>query len=136
MINNIVLIADHQEINRRTLIHILCNDYDLLEADNGEKALQLMRQYRQQLAAVILDLSVSGQSDGQKIVREWKEDKSIGTIPVIAAVEAGDEQGGILQTGVWEIVQRPYVPDVVRFRVKNVIERSELRKLKQVKNIC
>ena len=79
MIKNIVLIADHQEINRRTLIHILCNDYDLLEADNEEKALQLMRQYRQQLAAVILDLSVSGQSDGHKIAREWKEDKSIGT---------------------------------------------------------
>lgn len=135
MIKNIVLIVDHQEINRRAFTQILCNDYDLLEADSGETALRLMRQYARQLSAVILNLTVSGPPDGRQIVKEWQEDHNISMIPVIAAVEGRDGQSGILQTGVWDLVERPYHPDVVRFRVKNVIERSELRKLKQIKNI-
>ncbi len=135
MTKNIVLIVDSQEINRRTLTQILKNEYELHEADCREKMMELLERYRDQTAAVILDLSVSGQMDGYGILKLWQEDAQISRIPVIAAADADDMQGEAesLKMGSWDFVRRPYDASVVRFRVKNVIEQKQLRAYSRLK---
>lgn len=137
MVKNIVLIADDQETNRQILKDILYSEYDLLEADSKEKTLELMHRYSRRLAAVILNMTASAQLDGYEILRQWHEDEKINGIPVIAAADLGDVQSEArsLQMGVWDFVQRPYDPQLIRFRIKNVIERNELRTLKQTQDI-
>lgn len=137
MVKNIVLIADDQETNRQILKDILYSEYDLLEADSKEKTLELMHRYSRRLAAVILNMTAFAQLDGYEILRQWHEDEKINGIPVIAAADLGDVQSEArsLQMGVWDFVQRPYDPQLIRFRIKNVIERNELRTLKQTQDI-
>ena len=55
----LVLIVDDQEINRDVLGSILEDDYELLYAENGEEALKIMREKRERLSIVLLDLRLS-----------------------------------------------------------------------------
>lgn len=64
-----ILIADDGEINRAILRNLFEDDYNLLEAENGEQALILLRQYRERIAAVLLDL-VMPEKDGYEVLRE------------------------------------------------------------------
>ena len=137
MTKNIILMADSQEINRRTLTHILQNEYELLEADSVDQTLERMYKYGQQIAAVILDLADCERLDGYEVLMRWRKDAQISKIPIIVSSDADDRESESesLRMGVWEMIQRPYDPAVIRFRVKNVIERKELRKFKQMHQI-
>ncbi len=137
MTKNIILMADSQEINRRTLTHILQNEYELLETDSVDQTLELMYKYGQQIAAVILDLDDCERLDGYEVLRRWQEDARIDSIPIIGSVDADNRESELesLRMGIWEHIQRPYDPAVIRFRVKNVIERKELRRFKQMHQV-
>ena len=74
MTKNIILMADSQEINRRTLTHILQNEYELLEADSVDQTLERMYKYGQQIAAVILDLADCERLDGYEVLMRWRKD--------------------------------------------------------------
>ena len=120
MTKNIILMADSQEINRRTLTHILQNEYELLETDSVDQTLELMYKYGQQIAAVILDLDDCERLDGYEVLRRWQEDARIDSIPIIGSVDADNRESELesLRMGIWELIQRPYDPAVIRFRVK------------------
>lgn len=134
MAKNIVLLADQQEKHRQALKDILCNGYELLEADSVQKTIELMRHYGEQLAAVILDLTVTTDMDGYEVLKQWKEDRKIREIPIIVAADQEDACSEVesLRLGAWDFIHRPYDEAVIHFRVKNVIEHSELRILKQI----
>lgn len=137
MANSMVLIADSQEASRRVLKNTLGSEYSLLEAATGEEALGLMRQYGQQLAAVVLDLALTDKMDGYGILKQWHEDAQIRDIPAIAVSGCEDARSGAesLEAGAWDFIQRPYEPQMLCFRVRSVIERSELRTLKHIQYI-
>ena len=46
-----ILIADDAEINRAVLRSLFEGEYNLLEAENGEQALMLLKQYRETVTA-------------------------------------------------------------------------------------
>ena len=64
-----ILVADDVEINRAVLRSIFEEDYNVLEAENGEQALFLMRQYRDSIAIVLLDL-IMPVRDGYEVMEE------------------------------------------------------------------
>ena len=51
-----ILIVDDSEMNRCILSEMLKEDYDILEATNGEEAIKLLRQYETGISLVLLDL--------------------------------------------------------------------------------
>ena len=51
-----ILIVDDSEMNRAILSEILCGDYRILEAADGEECLKKMQQYMGDIALVLLDL--------------------------------------------------------------------------------
>ena len=52
----LVLVVDDQEINRDALGVILEDEYEILYAENGKQALELMRENAERLSIVLLDL--------------------------------------------------------------------------------
>ena len=76
-----ILVADDVEINRAVLRSIFEEDYNVLEAENGEQALFLMRQYRDSIAIVLLDL-IMPVRDGYEVMEEWQADPSLRGLPV------------------------------------------------------
>ena len=64
-----LLIVDDQEINRAILRSMFEEEFNILEAENGERALLLLQQYQRQIAVVLLDL-VMPEKDGYAVMEE------------------------------------------------------------------
>ena len=51
-----VLIVEDNAINRELLCNILAEEYETLEAENGEEALAILRERKDEIALVLLDV--------------------------------------------------------------------------------
>ena len=80
-----ILIVDDMEINRVILDGLFQEEYHLLEAENGEQALLLLRQYHENIAIMLLDV-VMPVMDGYTATRKIRslEHSDAKTIPIIA----------------------------------------------------
>ena len=72
-----ILIADDADLNRAILRNLFEDEYNLLEAENGEQALILLRQYRERITVVLLDL-VMPEKDGYEVLKEMQENRDHG----------------------------------------------------------
>ena len=127
---NRVLIVDDEAVDRKALINILKADYDILEAGDGLTALDILEDETKEesvgIAAVMLDL-VMPILDGSSFMKMYQKIEKYRGIPVIVVASDGDvaTERGCLELGAWDFVRKPFDPLVIRFRVKNVIERSQ-----------
>ncbi|MCI5874151.1 MAG: EAL domain-containing protein [Clostridiales bacterium] len=133
---NKVLIVDDAEIDRIALRKILNDDYEIVEAENGQQALNILdaQTERDTIAAVLLDL-VMPELSGYQFMQEYQKIETYRRIPVIVATVEGDlaTERECLELGAWDFVSKPYDPMVIRFRLKNVIERSQQQLSKELK---
>ena len=126
-----ILIVDDQELNRVILRNVFEEEYNLLEAENGEQALLLVAQYHENIAALLLDL-VMPIKDGYQVLKELDEKNMLGSLPVIVitAEDSAENEVRAFDLGASDIIMKPFEPYVVHRRVQNVIELN-LRKLNQ-----
>lgn len=123
-----ILIVDDARHNRTALRDILNDNYIVLEAENGQTALTVLEEKYQAVTVIILDLIMPDMS-GLELLEIFHKDARYQNIPVIAMLrEINDEiECKCLEYGAWDFMRKPYDPTIVRFRVKNVIERSQMR---------
>jgi diguanylate cyclase (GGDEF)-like protein len=123
-----ILLVDDVHENLHGLMSILRDDYAILAATSGEKALELARRApRPDL--ILLDIKMPGM-DGYSVLSELKIDPDTAAIPVIfvtALSEATDEALG-LRLGVADYITKPINPDLVRARVRTQLELHRLRR--------
>ena len=77
-----ILVVDDEEINREILGMILSGDYEMLYAEDGEKALEVCGEQKESLSLVLLDLMMPVIS-GMEVLRQMKSDPALRVIPVI-----------------------------------------------------
>ena len=70
--NNKILIVDDIEINRDMLEMILGDTSDILQAEDGIQALEIVDQYRETIVAILLDL-IMPKMDGYEILQELEK---------------------------------------------------------------
>ena len=75
-----ILIVDDSEINRAMLKEILGEGYEYLEAENGLRAIEILRR-RTDIALVLLDL-IMPVRDGYEVMEERQADPSLRGLPV------------------------------------------------------
>lgn len=124
-----ILIADDAEINRAILRNLFEEDYNLLEAENGEQALLLLRQYQESIAVVLLDLLMPVK-DGYEVLEEMRQDKLLYHAPVVV-ITAEDNIGNrvkVFEMGASDIVAKPFEPEIVRSRINNIVELGRYRR--------
>ena len=121
-----ILIVDDNLMNRLMLKKALSTDYDIMEADNGVAALELMREHYSLISAVLLDV-VMPEMDGYEVLRHAKEDPLISPIPIIIVTGAEDEESRIkaLSLGANDFTLKPFNQDVIRHCLKNNIAVKE-----------
>ncbi|MDD3610615.1 MAG: EAL domain-containing protein [Halothiobacillaceae bacterium] len=123
----LILIVDDVHENLHALVGILRNDYALLAATSGEKALELARRTpRPDL--ILLDIKMPGM-DGYSVLSELKINPSTANIPVIfvtALSEAADEARG-LKLGVADYITKPVNPDLLLARIGTQLELQRYR---------
>ncbi len=124
-----ILLVDDVEINRVILHGLFEEQFEVLEAANGQEALDLMRAHEGSLSIVLLDLMMPVM-DGFAVLREMNESGMIRTLPVIIITGENDDET-MLESygyGVADLVNKPFNPDVVQRRVSNVIDLYDHRR--------
>lgn len=128
-IRNTILIADDMVSNRIFLRNILKDDYELIEAANGEMAIQQVQRCRDQIAAVLLDLVMPGK-DGIQTLCELRKMGCLDEFPVLVVTADRNvkNEARILELGATDMIHKPYDPVVIKRRISNFIELFSGRK--------
>ncbi|MBC8569486.1 response regulator [Oscillospiraceae bacterium NSJ-54] len=118
-----LLIADDVELNRFILAQAFSEEYDIIEAENGQEAWEKFLRYRPRIAAVLLDI-VMPVMDGFGMLEEMARHHMTENVPVfLVTSETGDEQlGRGFQLGVVDIIVKPFNPSFIRRRLGNILE--------------
>lgn len=113
-----LLLVDDEPANLQVLRNILGDDYRLLFAKDGDRALELAHKESPDL--ILLDVMMPGKS-GHAVCAALKADPTTRKIPVIfvtALADAENEARGF-ELGAVDYVTKPISAPVVRARVKN-----------------
>ncbi|MBP5280071.1 MAG: response regulator, partial [Erysipelotrichaceae bacterium] len=124
-----VLIVDDQEINRDALGIILEDDYELIYAENGKQALEIMREHSHDLVIVLLDLMMPVMN-GFEVLETVRDDEELRKIPIIVLTSEKTAELQALQLGAADFITKPFdVPEIIMARVSRIIELNEGRNL-------
>lgn len=128
-----VLIVEDEAINRKILKKSLQDDYTIEEAENGLAALNILSA-NQDIAAIILDL-VMPIMNGYEFLAEYGKSEELQQIPVLVSTGDRDAESETkcLKLGACDFISKPYNINVVKLRLKNAIERSQLVLLEQLR---
>ena len=112
-----LLLVDDEPTNLQVLRQILQDDYRLLFAKDGDKALELAAQ--ESPALVLLDVMMPGMT-GHEVCARLKANAATAGIPVIfvtALADVDDEAQGFA-VGAVDYITKPVSPPIVRARVR------------------
>jgi len=121
-----VLLVEDNAINRALLKNILEDKYQLLEAENGAEALDVLAREGKEISAILLDL-VMPVMDGYAFLERFRAEGKFNDIPVIVTTQKDSEANEVraLAAGAFDFLTKPYNPDVIRRRVGNFIAFRE-----------
>jgi diguanylate cyclase (GGDEF)-like protein len=122
-----ILLVDDEEVVKRRLAEVISDEYDILDASNGEEALAVLEENVGSISVIVLDL-IMPVMDGFHFMEEFKTHQEYANIPVIVATSNEDwhSEKKCLEAGVWDFVMKPYNPTLLRFRIRNAIEKSRM----------
>jgi len=123
-----LLLVDDEPTNLHVLRHVLQDDYRLLFATDGERALALAAQQRPDL--VLLDVMMPG-LDGRDVCRALKADLRTAAIPVIFVTAMGDsaDEAHGFALGCVDYITKPISAATVRARVRTHLSLVRMEEL-------
>ena len=121
-----ILVVEDNALNRSLLCQILSADYDVEEAENGQEALGVLRQFGEGISLILLDI-IMPVMDGYTFLSIMKADPSYSSIPVIVTTQndAESDEVAALSHGATDFVAKPYKPQVILHRVAGIIRLRE-----------
>ena len=121
-----ILVVEDNPLNRGLLCQILASDYDVLEAENGQEALDILKQYKEGISLILLDI-VMPVMDGYTFLSIMKADPAYSSIPVIVTTQNDGESDEVaaLSHGASDFVAKPYRPQIILHRVASIINLRE-----------
>ena len=132
-----ILVVEDQDASRSQLKALFADIYDVVEAENGEQALEILEKdrYKHSIYLIILDLLMPGMT-GFDVLDKIKNDSVYSDIPVIVVTSDSDVESEIeaLHRGATDLIIKPYNPKVVYHRVTNAIRKIEANEAR-VENI-
>lgn len=118
-----ILVVDDSEMNREILIEMLKEEFEIIEAENGEQGLESLKKYGKKISVVLLDI-VMPVMDGFEVLTVMNRNHMIDDIPVIM-ISSEESEAYIRRAfnfGVSDYISRPFDCDVVYQRVFNTIK--------------
>ena len=124
-----ILVADDEMINRELLENILSDEYNVIQAEDGQMAYDLIRENRNTFSLILLDLMMP-KLNGLDLLSRLKEDPDLRGIPVIVLTSDQASEVESLSRGAADFIPKPYPqPDVIRARISRSIELAEDRQI-------
>ncbi|MDE6031163.1 MAG: response regulator [Oscillospiraceae bacterium] len=125
---NTLLIVDDFEFNRLMLSDTF-SDRTIVEAENGERAIEEFERYKDKLCAVLLDIMMPVM-DGFGVLEYLAEHNYIQDIPVfIISADTSDKSlSRAYDLGAADVISKPFNIRFVRRRINNIIELYDQRR--------
>ena len=121
-----MLIADNVKMNRAILAELFQEEFEIIEAEDGEEALQILHDCGDRISIAILDLFLP-KLDGFGILRAMAEDPILRTIPALVTSGEDEIKYGLaaIELGASDYIIRPIDPRLVELRVRAAISKRE-----------
>ena len=117
-----ILVVDDESRMRKLLKDFLsAKGYHILEAENGEKALDILEENINKIKLVLLDVMMP-KLDGWSVLRKIRQDSNLPVIMLTARGEEQDELFGF-ELGVDEYISKPFSPKILVARVEAILKR-------------
>ena len=117
-----ILIVD-DEIRMRKLIKdfLTKNDYKTVEAGDGEEAIEVFEENKNQISLILLDVMMP-KLDGWSVLRKIRTESKVPVIMLTARGEEQDELFGF-ELGVDEYISKPFSPKILVARIEAILKR-------------
>lgn len=124
-----ILVTDDEKINREILTEMLKDEYNIMTAEDGEEALEIIKKNSTTISLMLLDL-IMPRMGGLELLSAIKNQSELSGIPVIVLTTDQESEVISLNTGAYDFIPKPYPqPDVVKARIRRAIELSEERQI-------
>ena len=110
---------------------LVAKGYSILEAEDGEKALQVFEANSEKISLILLDVMMP-KLDGWSVLRQIRQTSKVPIIMLTARGEEQDELFGF-ELGVDEYISKPFSPKILVARVQAILKRTQ-GDTKEIKN--
>ena len=117
-----IWVVDDESRMRKLLKDFLsAKGYQILEAEDGEKAIEVFEENRNKIKLILLDVMMP-KLDGWSVLRKIRQESNIPVIMLTARGEEQDELFGF-ELGVDEYISKPFSPKILVARVEAILKR-------------
>ena len=119
-----VLVVDDESRMRKLVKDFLTKKgYNVLEAQDGEAALQVFEENKNKISIILLDVMMP-KLDGWSVLRQIRQNSDVPIIMLTARGEEQDELFGF-ELGVDEYISTPFSPKILVARVESILNRTK-----------
>jgi diguanylate cyclase (GGDEF)-like protein/PAS domain S-box-containing protein len=117
-----LLVVDDSDFSRRLVSNVFQHKFQVLEAADGAKGLETLKENAGSVAAVLLDMMMPVM-DGREFMKYKNADPELAAIPVvvISSMSSHMDQNEIKELGVSDLIAKPFIPQVLERHVQNAI---------------
>ena len=120
--NNILVVDDESRMRKLIKDFLVKDNYNVLEAEDGEKALEIFENEKEKIDLIILDVMMPKQ-DGWSVLRKIRQSSQLPVIMLTARGEEQDELFGF-ELGADEYISKPFSPKILVARVEAILKRT------------
>ena len=122
MNDKFILVVDDEERMRKLIKDFLtAKNYKILEAKDGEEALEVFDFNKEKVQLVLLDVMMP-KIDGWTVLRKIRQESKVPVIMLTARAEEQDELFGF-ELGVDEYISKPFSPKILVARIEAILNR-------------
>ena len=119
----ILVVGDESRMRKLIKDFLMQKGYSILEAEDGEKALEVFGENKNKINLILLDVMMP-KLDGWSVLRQIRQDSKVPIIMLTARGEEQDELFGF-ELGVDEYIAKPFSPKILVARVEAILKRVQ-----------
>ena len=119
----ILVVDDESRIRKLLRDFFTAKGYQILEAEDGEKAIEVFEENRNKIKLILLDVMMP-KLDGWSVLRKIRQESNLPVIMLTARGEEQDELFGF-ELGVDEYISKPFSPKILVARVEAILKRTQ-----------
>ena len=120
-----ILIAEDEPICRQILEALLKAEYAVTACADGDQVIAALKAEPEAFKCLVLDMRMPN-TDGFGVLDFMRTNGYLERIPVIALTVFNEKENQLkcYQAGVCDLVEKPYNKEILRIKIRNVIERA------------
>ncbi len=126
----VMVVDDESRMRKLVKDFLVQKDFNVIEAENGEVAIQIFEEKREKIDLILLDVMMP-KLDGWSVLRQIRQTSNVPVIMLTARGEEQDELFGF-ELGVDEYIAKPFSPKILVARVQALLNRANVKRENKV----